>query len=263
MDLAALVAAIGDGASIAFGGGGLQRKPMAAAKAIGASALKDLEVISMLGGPEVDLLIGLGKVRLLRFAFVGFDAYGLAPNFRKARETGTLPIVEYSEATTLLAFEAGARRLPFQPTRCGLGTDLMTVSTSPFKTMVCPFTGETLLLVPALVPDVAIIHVNIADRAGNGVILGDAYADPLIARAAKRTYLTADRVVEELPRGGMDRRAMLISRLWVKGVCETANGAGFTALYPDHPTNLPAVQAYQAQATDRAWLDAFTQGAAS
>lgn len=256
-----LIGQIEPGQSVAFGGGGLQRKPMAAAKAIAASKLEGLDLISYLGGPEVDLLLGLGKGKRLSFAFVGFDAYGLAPNFRQARESGTLEIVEYSEATMLAAFEAGAKRLPFLPTRFGLGTDLMTTPTTPFKVCLCPFTGEELVAVPAIVPDVAIVHVNEADRAGNAVIHSDAYCDPLIARAARKTFVTAERVVEELP-STHTRRSTFISRLWVAGVVEAPGGAGMTALFPDYRFDLPRILEYQKRATDRVWLQSFIAEAA-
>ncbi len=128
-----LVSSIRKDDLIAFGGGGIQRKPVAAAAAIARSKLSDLEVASFLGGPEVDLLIGMGKVRRLHFAFVGFDSFGLAPNFRAARQRGELEIVEYSEGLMMTAYEAAAKRLPFLPSRFGLGTDIVDTPTSPFR----------------------------------------------------------------------------------------------------------------------------------
>ena len=250
----AFIASLASGANIAFGGGGIQRKPMAAAHSIARSGLQDLDLVSFLGGPEIDLLIGLGRARRLAFAFVGFDAYGLAPCFRAAREAGTLPIVEYSEATMLAAFEAGAKNLPFLPTRFGLGTDIVTTPTSPFRTFTCPFTGETLLGVPALRPDVAVVHVNMADRSGNAIIHSDAYADTLLVRAADRTILTAEQVVDELPTD-QTRRSTFISRLWVSGVIEAPRGAGMTAMFPDYRFDVPRVLDYQKNATNRAWLE--------
>lgn len=256
-----LIARIDPGQIIAFGGGGLQRKPMAAARAIARSALAGLHVVSFLGGPEADLLIGVGKVRRLQFAFVGFDAYGLAPNFRKARESGALEIVEYSEATMIAAFEAAAKRLPFLPTRFALGTAILDTPTAPFKRMTCPFTGQSLVAVPPLAPDIAFIHVNEADRAGNAVIHGDAYADPVLARAAGKTYLVAERVVDALPRE-LPGRSTFLSRLWVAGVIAAPRGAAPTAAYPDYRIDLPRVLEYQKHATDRAWLDSFIAEAA-
>ncbi len=257
MSMSELVAEIADDQLVTFGGGGLQRKPMAAVKAIAASSIERLRLAMFLGGPDADLVIGMGKAAWMSFAYVGFDLLGLAPNFRKVREAGTLPVVEYSEATAIAAFEAAAKNLPFLPTRFGLGTDIETTPTSPFKTMACPFTGAMLLAVPATRPDIAILHVNEADRSGNGVILGDAYIDPVIARASRKVFLTAERIVDDLPRGNPGRRATFISRLWVAGVCEAPGGGGFTGVFPDYPANFEAALDYQAHATDRAWLQAF------
>ncbi|MBM3523155.1 MAG: CoA transferase subunit A [Alphaproteobacteria bacterium] len=256
ISLAELVGEIRDGTRLALGGGGLQRKPMAAVRAIASSSARDLDLVAFLGGPDCDVLIGMGKVRRLTFAYLGFDAYGLAPCFRKARETGTLEAIEYSEASMLAGFDAAAKNLPFLPTRFGLGTDITRTPTSPFATIACPFTGETLLAVPALRSDVAILHAYEADRAGNAVLMGDAYADGMIARTAKRCFVTAERVVDRIARDH-SRRSTLISRLWVSGVVEAPGGARFTAQFPDYPLDIEAMLAYQAKAIDAVWLERF------
>jgi glutaconate CoA-transferase subunit A len=260
LTLAELAARVSGAGSLAFGGGGLQRKPMAAACAIALSDTAPLHLVSLLGGPETDLLIGAGKASRLSFAYVGFDTYGLAPNLRKAREAGTLEVVEYSEATMLAAFRAAAEQLPFLPTRFALGTAITRTPTSPFSEITCPFSGETLLAVPALRPDVAIIHVGIADRSGNAVIHGDAYADPLLVRAADRVFVTAERVVDELPRDP-GPRTTFVSRLWVHGVVEAPGGAGMTALFPEHPIDLDRILDYQRHADDPDWLRRFAREA--
>lgn len=253
------ISSISPGESIAFGGGGLQRKPMAAVKAVAMSGLRDLHLVSYVGGPDADLLLGLKRVRRLEYAYVGFDAYGLSPNFRRARESEAIEAIEYSEATMMLAFEAGAKNLPFQPCRFGLGTDLMNTSTSPFRAFPCPLTGETLVAVPALRPDIAVVHVNVADRMGDGLIQSDTFVDQLLVRAARRTYLTAERVVDRLP-GEHPPRSTIISRLWVDGVIEAPRGAGMTAMFPEYRLDLAGVLNYQKNATDQSWLEAFAAG---
>ena len=255
-----MVASIGKDDLVAFGGGGIQRKPVAAAAAIARSGLKDLDIASFLGGPEVDLLIGLGKVRRLHFAFVGFDAFGLAPNFRAARQRGDIEIVEYSEGLMMAAYEAAAKRLPFLPSRFGLGTDLLNTATSPFRQFACPLTGEQLLAVPALSPDLAIVHVNEADEMGNALIHSDAFADMLLVQAAKRVVLTAERIVDEIP-GERRGRSTFISRLWVDHVVEAPRGGGFSAVFPDYRFDLPRLLDYQKNATDAAWLSRHVENA--
>lgn len=249
----ALVASLSASDMIAFGGGGLQRKPMAAAAAIARSDLSGLDVASFLGGPEVDLLIGMGKVKRLHFAFVGFDNFGLAPNFRKARQSGALEAVEYSEGLMMTAYEAAAKRLPFLPSRFGLGTDLLNTTTCVFRPFKCPITGQDLLAVPPLSPDVAIVHVNAADRSGNAVIHSDAFADLLLVQAAKRVVLTAERIVDDINEARRPRSSF-ITRLWVDEVIEAPKGGGFTAVFPDYRIDLPKVVDYQKNATDQTWL---------
>ncbi len=244
------------GATIAFGGGGLQRKPMLVASALARSALSNLEIITFLGGPEVDLLIALGKIRRLHFAFVGFDGLGLAPNFRAAREAGTLEVVEYSEGLMLAALEAAAKRLPFLPSRFGLGTDVLNTDTTPLTTFNCPISNELLVAVPALTPDVAVIHVNEADMQGNALIHSDAFADLLLAQASRRVVLTAERLVAALP-AEHSGRSTFISRLWVDAVIEAPGGGGVSAVYPNYRFDLPRILNYQEQPTSPASLDSF------
>jgi glutaconate CoA-transferase subunit A len=251
-----MMAELMDGTTIAFGGGGMQRKPMAAAKAIARKGLQGVHAAVFLGGPEVDLLAGTGVIGTLRFAYVGFDLFGLSPNFRKMRESGKLRIVEYSEGSAIAAFDAGAKKLPFMPTRFGLGTDILRTSTSPFVVFTCPVSGETLIAVPAIAPDVTFIHVNFADRYGNGLIIGDPFIDPVMARASKKVFLTAERVVEQLPTNSPSR-STVISRMWVHGVCEVPHGAGFTGLYPDYPISVSGVAEYMANATNSEWLSEY------
>lgn len=258
IELSQLVDSVSDDQLVSFGGGGMQRRPMTVARALAAApAPSKIRVAAFLGGPEVDVLIGAGKVSSISYAFVGMDFLGLSPNFRVAREKAELTAFELSEVIAIRGFEAAAKNIPFFPTRSGLGVDLLDTSTTTLRKFPCPITGETLVAVPATAPDVAIIHVNVADHAGNCMILGDAYIDPLIARASKKTLITAEKVVDRLPDDVGHAKATYISRLWVHGVCEVPGGAGFTSMYPDYPVNLEAAVAYQKNATDSTWLNDF------
>lgn len=245
--------------TLSFGGGGLVRKPMSAAAAIGLSELAPKSLYSLLGGAEVDLLIGCEKVRDLHFAFIGLDSVGLAPNFRKARESGVLSVVEASEYLVLAGLEASARGVSFLPTRSGLGTDLLTRPNTPYRVFDCPLTGEPLVASPAMRPDLAVIHVNIADRRGNAVVYGEIFADYLLARASASVWVTAETVVDELP--AMDRRphGTFISRLFVEGVVLSPGGADFTGIYPDYPVDMVAAAVYRDNATKDVWLTEYAR----
>lgn len=242
---------------VSFGGGGHIRKPMAAACAIASSDIEPKDYTVLLGGPELDVLVATKKVRRLEFAFMGLGPLGLLPNFRAEREAGNLDVIEASEYLVIAGLEAAARGVPFMPTKSGLGTDVLTRPNCPYREFDCPLTGERLVAVPAASIDVAIVHVNVADSRGNALIFGDAFIDPLLVRAARRVWLTAERVVDRLP--SMDERpaAMLLSRIWVHGVIEAPAGGGFTEVFPDHPWDRAAAADYQQHSSDPDWMAAF------
>lgn len=250
-----MVATIAPGALVCVGGGGLVRKPLAACAAL---ALREVPInlTAFLGGPDVDLLIGMGVVNQLDFAYVGMDALGLAPNFRNAREKENLPVVEWTEAMYIAGVEAAGRRVPFMPTLSGPGADLMHLPESPFVRFPCPITGAQLTAVPAIRPDVLLLHANQGDREGNIRICGDGFLDPYIARAAKQVYVTVDEVVDRLP-ADISEHETTISRLWITEVAEVPGGAGFTASFPQWPVDLQRGAEYLANARDGAWLRDF------
>lgn len=258
MTLADAAASIQNGDRVAFGGGGLSRKPLAAAREVARSSVRGLRLITFLGGPEVDVLIGIGKVDSVHYAYVGLDHLGMAPNFRRARESGAIEAVEATEYMVLAGLEAAIKRVPFMPTTSGLGSDILSLPSTPFKVFACPLTQRQLVAVPALRPDVVFIHANEADESGNAFIHGDAYADHLLVRAADRAYVTAERIVDR-----PEQKGTFISRLWVTGVCEAPGGTGFTAIFPDRRLDWGAAAEYAANAADASWLQKFVNGTTS
>lgn len=248
--LTAVADEIRSGDTIALGGGGLVRKPMALVEALVRSPVTDLTVVTVLGGPDVDLLLGAGRVKRLIYAYVGFDVAGLAPNFRRARETGTVEFIECSEYIVIAALEATVKGIPFMPVRSGLGSDLLRIN--PYlREFTSPLDGgEKLVAVRAIQPDVALLHVNGADPTGYGQIPGDHLLDPLCARAARKTIMSAEKVIEtkDLEAGFRDTA---ILRVWSTKVVDAPGGAGFTSCYPDYPVDLARVQDYlRAAATE-------------
>lgn len=218
-----------DGMTVGIGGWGSRRKPMALVREIYRSAVKDLTVVSC-GGPDVGLLCAAGKVRRLIAPFVTMDSVALEPHFRAARQAGRIEFTEYDEGMFMFGLLAAAHRLPFMPTRAGLGSDVLRVNPS-LRTVRSPYPGsEELVAVPALTMDVALVHMDVADRRGNGRYLGaDPYLDDLFAKAASRTYLSAERVVAPGELGGPPQ-TLLVSRMHVTGVTETPGGAHFTGI---------------------------------
>ena len=266
MTVAEVVDRLEDGMTIGVGGWGPRRKPMALVRAILRSDLRDLTLVSW-GGADVGLLARAGKLRKVVYAFVSLDSVPLEPNFQRARQHGTIPeVVELDEGMFLTGLRAAAQRLPFLPTRAGLGSDVM-VNNPWLRTVTSPYDGpdgapEELVAVPALHLDVALVHLNRADAHGNATYLGpDPYFDDLFAMAADRTYLSCEQVVDT---AGLTVDApvqrLLISRMMVDGVVETPHGAHFTTCTPDYERDERFQKAYVAAAsgTDEEWA-AFEQ----
>lgn len=241
-DVAALIE---PGMTVGIGGWGSRRKPMALVQALIERGVGELTVVSY-GGPDVGMLCRAGLVKKLVFGFVSLDSVALEPFFRAARQAGEIEVLELDEGMFWLGLQAAAWRVPFLPTRAGLGSGVMQRAPS-LATVTSPYDdGETLLAMPALRLDVALLHANLADTAGNAAFTGpDAYFDDLFAMAATRTYVSAERVV---PHGELlqhcHRREATVHRLWVSGVVHAPKGAGFTECLPDYPRDEAAQRAY-------------------
>ncbi|MEV4597422.1 CoA-transferase [Amycolatopsis sp. NPDC049253] len=229
-----VVAELRDGMTVGLGGWGSRRKPMAFVRAILRSPLKDLTVVSY-GGPDVGLLAAAGKIRRLVFGFVTLDSIPYDPWFTRAREAGAFEVTEYDEGVLGTGLSAAAHRLPFLPTRAGLGSDVMPLNPH-LRTVRSPYAdGEELLAVPALDLDAALVHLNRADARGNAQYLGpDPYFDELFALAADRCYVSAERVVPTSELSAAPLQSLLLNRASVHGVVETPHGAHFTSAAPDY-----------------------------
>jgi len=255
MTIAEVIGELRSGMTIGIGGWGSRRKPMALVRALAASDLTDLEIVSY-GGPDVGLLVAAGKVRRVVTGFVSLDSIPLEPHFRSARQTGSIELTELDEGMLHWGLLAAAHRLPFLPMRAGLGSDVLRVNPE-LRTIRSPYgDGEELVAVPARALDAALIHMNRADARGNGQYLGpDPYFDNLYCLAATRAYMSCERIVPtaELLATGPPQ-SLLINRAMVAGVVETPNGAHFTSCVPDYGRD-EAFQALYARsaATPEGW----------
>ncbi|MEU6983585.1 CoA-transferase [Streptomyces sp. NPDC046324] len=238
-----VVGRLRSGMTLGIGGWGSRRKPMALVRALLRSEITDLTVVSY-GGPDVGLLAAAGRIRRLVAAFTTLDSIPLEPHFRAARERGDFSMTELDEAMFMWGLHAAANRLPFMPVRAGLGSDVMTVNPE-LRTVASPYEdGETFVAVPALRMDAAFVHLNRADRLGNGQYLGpDPYFDDLFCEAADTAYVSCERIVERFD-AATAPQSLLVSRHSVTGVVETPNGAHFTSCVPDHGRDEPFQKLY-------------------
>jgi len=224
---------IKDGDRVAIGGAWLSSHPMAIIRQIIRSGIKHLSLITILGSVDIDLMIGAGCVDRLMFSFVSMEAYGLAPNFRRAIEKEGLAYDEITGLAIILGFEAAGRGVPFLP-YCGpFGSDCIKQRPEFYKTINCPFTGEEMIAVPAIKPDVAIIHAQRADPAGNIQIEGTAGSDLELAKAAEKVIVTVEEIVPtEVLRENPYKTK--IPRFYVDMVIEQPLGAHPTSSIPSY-----------------------------
>lgn len=235
MSLDEVVGELRSGMTIGIGGWGSRRKPMALVRAILRSDLTDLTVVSY-GGPDLGLLCSAGKVRKAYYGFVSLDSAPFYdPWFAKARTSGALLAREMDEGMLKCGLEAAAARLPFLPIRAGLGSDVPNFWDGELRTVASPYPDadgqtETLIAMPALNLDAALVHLNIGDRHGNAAYTGvDPYFDDLYCLAAERRYVSVERIVEtdELVKT-VPLQSLLLNRMMVDGVVEAPDGAHFT-----------------------------------
>ena len=250
-----VVAEVHDGMTVGIGGWGSRRKPMALVRALARSSAKDLRIVSY-GGPDVGMLCRAGKVREVVYAFVSLDSIALEPHFRNARQAGAVTTMELDEGMFLLGLQAAAWRVPFLPTRVGLGSDVMRCNPE-LRTVQSPYAdGEELVAMPALTLDVALIHMHRGDMGGTGQYLNvDPYFDDLFCMAAARRFMSVERIVDtaDLAKEG-PVQSIRINRLMTDGVLETPNGAHFTECVPDYGRDEAFQRAYTASAkSDEAW----------
>jgi glutaconate CoA-transferase subunit A len=252
------LAPIGDGTRLAIGGMTLYRRPVAAALALAQRGVRQLDVLTLTAGIETDLLIGAGCVRILRSCYTGLEIAGLAPHYTRAARAGTLEVVEETEYTLSYAVQAGAMRVPFLPMLDTLaGTDIH--RTRPdLKRFECPLTGQSLIAVPALRADVALIHAAAADAQGNCWLPGQLALDPQLPLISDITIVTAERRVETAEllsmQGGVRLPAYLVDRIAL-----LPGGSFPTSCHPHRALDLGTVLDYIDAADDpagaRRWLD--------
>jgi len=195
MSLDEAAALVHDGVSVGIGGSTLSRTPMAMIWALIRAGRKDLFCARGITSSEGELLFASGASRhILTSWFSQGIVWGVSRIMRSYTETGRARFEEWSHLAVGLRFRAGAMGVPFLPMRSMMGSDVMG-QLPDAKPMECPFTGEKLVLVPALNPDVALIHVQRCDAYGNAQIDGLPFMDIDLAMAANRVILTTERIV--------------------------------------------------------------------
>lgn len=172
---------------------GTVRCPMSLVNEIIRQGVKDLRLVGQ-GVTELDILLAAKLVKVMDITYVGLEVYGVSNVFRRLAESGQIETcVEWSNGGLVTRFKAAAMGVPFLPVRSMLGTD--TYKYSAAKTVECPFTGDPICLVPALILDVGLIHVHRADKYGNAQIDGISGFATEMARASKRLIISTEEII--------------------------------------------------------------------
>jgi glutaconate CoA-transferase subunit A len=227
--------------------------PFAAGHEIVRQERRDLELIRMTPDLIYDQMIGMGCARKLVFSWGGNPGVGSLHRLRDAVEKGwpqPLELDEYTHAQMANRYAAGAARLPFGVLRGAKGTDLKA------STVTCPFTGEELTAVPALRPDVGIVHAQRADRKGNVQLWGIVGIQKEVVLASERSLVTVEEVVDELePRPG----AIVIPTWAITAVAEAPRGAHPSYAHSYYDRDNDFYKAWDPIARDRdtfkAWME--------
>ncbi len=274
---AAVARFVPDGAHISIGGFTCNRNPMAAVYEIIRQRKKDLHLYAHSNGQGVDELVGAGCVGRIEIAYAGTGRF--APTcirFRKAVESGRILFEDYSNYQMTLRFLAGAMGVPFLPTRSSLGTDIINrwgfseevrradtrLPDRKLVVMENPFGGwadtERLVLVPAIQPDVTLIHVQQAAADGTARIAGLTFADVEQAKAARHVIVTCEELVgpDEL-RSHPEHNQ--IPAIIVDAVVRVPYGAYPTACYRHYDYDPAFLSDYRTAATDDVRFGAYLE----
>jgi glutaconate CoA-transferase, subunit A len=241
--------------------------PFAAGHEVIRQQRRDLTLVRMTPDLIYDQLIGAGCARKLVFSWGGNPGVGSLHRLRDAVERGwptPLEIEEHSHAAMANAFHAGAAGLPFATLRGYVGSDLREVNPN-IRSVTCPFTGEELTAVPALRPDVSIVHAQRADRDGNVLIEGIVGVQKEAVLAARRSIVTVEEVVDDL--AAPSPNSVILPAWTVDAVAVAPGGAAPSYAHGYYPRDNAFYRAWDGIARDRDrfrnWLDEHVLDAAA
>jgi glutaconate CoA-transferase subunit A len=231
LDINEAVKLVRNGDTITISGMSIHRNPMAFIYALINSNVRNLNFVDREPGLGLEVLLKYNVLSKVRVAMATLEWFGMLPSFRVKIEKNEVSILEDTCGAFMAGIRAGAFGIPYMPVRGILGSDLVSLheKEGTWKVSEDPFTGEKIVLVKAIVPDVAIIHVNKADEEGNSEIQGPLYEDEFKAKASKKVIITAEEIV---PRSYFYGKRPTINSEYVTAVVHAPRGAEPTSMYP-------------------------------
>ncbi len=256
-----------DGDVMTTGGATFHRAPMEVLREVIRQGKKDLVLVDREPAIDFDLLIGAGCVAKVRAGLLSFELLGFAPNFRRKSESGEIVTKEGACQPIIAGFRAAAMGIPSIPVKGMLGSDLLDVSEMLGSQMQMqdPFTGEKLIAVRAIEPDVVVIHVQQADQYGNARIEGPEYEDVIKAKAAKTVIISAEEIIpnEEFRE---NPEATSILHFMVDAVVHAPKGAYPCSCFNRYDVDYDHIRDYIAAVNNdqfKGYLDKYVYGRAS
>jgi len=265
--LAEAVASIHSGAHVALSGFAITRCNMAFAREVIRQGIRGLTVSQCVGAMDADLLAGAGAVERIIYGGGSLDRFGRLNCVNRGIETGTLIAEEYSSLSLAFRYLAGALGLPFIPIRSLRGSDILKrlqeLAPSEIGEVEDPFTGDNWLVLKPLIPDVAVVQVQMADEEGNAWIMGPRWDNEEQVKASKRTIVITEQLVPtEVIRRDPERT--LIPGFRVSHVVHLPFAAHPTSVYRAYDYDADHIREY-AQATKtpesfQEYLDKYVYG---
>lgn len=261
------VASISSGSHLALSGFAITRCTMAFVREVIRQGIRDLTVSQCVGAMDADLLVGAGAVSRLIYGGGSLDRFGRLSCVNRGIEDGSLIAEEYSSLSVTFRYLAGALGIPFIPIRSLRGSDLISQlqehSGENLANLTDPFTGEHWPVLRPILPDVAVIQVQVADEEGNAWIMGPRWDNNEQARASKRTILITERLVSsETIR--QNAELTVIPGLFVSHVVVLPYAAHPTSVYRAYDYDAKQIQAYVEGTSNpetlRAYLDKYVFG---
>lgn len=244
--------------TLAIGGNSLHRVPHEFVRRLAGRHDVKLHIVKTAGAYDIDLLCLAELVDAVSAGFVGYESeFGLARHYRRAVESGAVEAREHACYTVIGSLRAAAYGLGFLPVKAMLGSDLP--EARGLQWIQNPYdSNEEVIAIPAIRPDLAVIHVQFADHHGNGVIVGPKNEDLIMVRAAERVLLTAEHIVEtgELP---VPIDHVDVPSVLVDAVVSAPNGAWPGSCAGEYEIDPEGIRALQ-RCPDRAALTAYLAG---
>jgi acyl CoA:acetate/3-ketoacid CoA transferase alpha subunit len=265
--IAEAVESVPDGAHIALGGFAIARNPIAFVHELIRKQKKNLTISQAVMGMDTDLLVGAGLVKKLIVGGGSLDRFGSVHCVNRARETGSVISINSSSLSITFGYLAGALGISFIPIKSMMESEMLEVLEKQepdyLKMGACPFTGEKYVMLRALTPDIALIHVPIADRKGNCWINGPQWENEEAAKAARRVIVVTEELVPtEFIQRSPERTIIPGHR--VDMVVHQAHGAHPTSVFGSYDFDAKHLQLYvkhsRTPETMKEYLDKYVFG---